>query len=76
MARSGSLSRASRGVSSWSAAVSMPTRMSFGTNGVIVTAVSADTKQHLHGQLVESLVGQAPGGERGAIEIQGQQRVP
>src|SRR5688572_8251015 len=35
IARSGSASRASRGVSSWSAAVSTPTCMNFGANGVM-----------------------------------------
>ena len=44
MARSGSASRTSRGVSSWSAAVSTPTCMNFGANavvdiGLIITAV-------------------------------------
>src|SRR5688572_24641048 len=39
MALSGSGSRTSRGVNSWSAAVRTPTFMNFGSNGLVVIAI-------------------------------------
>src|SRR5262245_63459731 len=42
MARSGSASRASRGVSSWSAAVRMPTFMNCGANGRMLMRLRLD----------------------------------